>query len=48
MKEICSITEKNVININIVLCGKKYNSKESCSLFKIYDEYQYYQMKYEK
>ena len=37
---------KNIININIGLCGKKYNSKESCSLFKIYDEAQYYQMKY--
>ena len=34
------------ININIGLCGKKYSSKESCSLFKIYDEAQYYQMKY--
>ena len=37
---------KNIININIGLCGEKYKSKESCSLFKIYDEAQYYQMKY--
>ena len=37
---------KSIINTNIGLCGKKYNSKESCSLFKIYDEAQYYQMKY--
>ena len=37
---------ENIININVGLCGKKYNSKESCSLFKIYDESQYNQMKY--